>query len=467
MKKQHTILTADGSISLAPWLHGDTNLPKNFKSRLRYKSNDVFLETTRWTTLRSKPVALPTEIRRQGSVNSEAGPHCAAITSPNRGLNPNQTSAANALTAYFNSHGGIPMIFGGLTPQGLSQVAGEPVTAVQTNASAAITQFMGALTDGVPGERGISLAAGPAGFASYSSAKSGKTDRPARTVTITPDPDLWRWSVWGSGFGGVQFNGAGAVAGTAAATNRIYGAAVGADYRLAANTTLGFALGGGATSFNSFGLGSGSSDLFQAGLFLRQQLGASYLSASAAYGWQDVTTDRTLSASDHLQGRFNANSYAGRIEAGHRLSLAGFGITPYAAAQLSLLSLPGYRETAVTGPGTFALSFAGKDTTRLRSELGVRVDRQLTIAGLDLTLRAGAAWIANSNTKASATATFQTLPGASFLVKGASPDRNAVRTSAAAELKLSKALTLATAFEGEFANNSRSLGGKATLRYSW
>ena len=174
---------------------------------------------------------------------------------------------------------------------------------------------------------------------------------------------------------------------------------MGADYRLAANTTLGFALGGGATSFNIYGLGSGSSDLFAAGLFLRQQLGASYLSASAAYGWQDVTTDRTLSASDHLQGRFNANSYAGRIEAGHRLSLAGFGITPYAAAQLSLLSLPGYRETAVIGPGTFALSFAGKDTTRLRSELGVRVDRQLTIAGLDLTLRAGAAWIANSNTR--------------------------------------------------------------------
>ena len=52
-------------------------------------------------------------------------------------------------------------------------------------------------------------------------------------------------------------------------------------------------------------------------------------------------------------------------------------------------------------------------------------------------------------------------------MKGASPDRNALRTSAAAELKLSKALTLATAFEGEFARNSRSLGAKATLRYGW
>lgn len=174
-----------------------------------------------------------------------------------------------------------------------------------------------------------------------------------------------------------------------------------------------------------------------------------------------------IGTSEHLQGRFNANSYAGRIEAGHRLSLAGFSVTPYAAAQYSLLSLPGYRETALSGPGLFALAFAGKDTTRLRSELGLRLERQVDLAGFYLTLRAAAAWVATTNTKASASASFQTLPGASFLVKGAAPDRNALRTSAAAELKLSKALTLATTFEGEFAKNSRSLGGKAALRYTW
>ena len=284
VKKQHIIISAEDGISGTFGPKVDTNLPKNLKAGLSYSTSEVFLNLT---LDYSQPTTSPETTAKPGAPSSDssskadgkgqassgAGAASPAPTTPNRGLNPNQTSAANALTAYFNSNGGIPMIFGGLTAQGLSQVAGEPVTAVQTNASAAITQFMGALTDGVPGERGISLAAGPAGFASYSSAKSGKTDRPGRPVAITPDPDLWRWSVWGSGFGGVQFHGADAVAGTAAATNRIYGAAVGADYRLATNTTLGFALGGGATSFNSFGLGSGSSDLFQAGLFLRQQHG--------------------------------------------------------------------------------------------------------------------------------------------------------------------------------------------------
>ncbi len=293
------------------------------------------------------------------------------------------------------------------------------------------------------------------------------TRKGAMAPAITPDPDLWRWSVWAGGYGAAQFNGADAAAGTAATTNRIYGAMAGADYRIAQDTLAGFALGGGATSFNTFGLGSGTSDLFQAGAFIRQQMGRSYLTASAAYAWQDVTTDRSVAGLDRLQGRFNANSWSGRIEAGHRFGLASLGLTPYAAGQFSTLSLPGYRETALSGPGTFALAYAGQDTSRLRGELGLRADAQLMLAGKPLKLEAGAAWIRNGNTGTRALASFQTLPGASFSVSGTALDRNALRTTASAELSLSKSLTLATTLEGEFAPNSRSLGGKAALRYSW
>jgi uncharacterized protein with beta-barrel porin domain len=130
-------------------------------------------------------------------------------------------------------------------------------------------------------------------------------------------------------------------------------------------------------------------------------------------------------------------------------------------------SRPGYCETALSGPGTFALAYAGKDTTRLRGELGLRADALLVLAGKPLKLEAGAAWIRNGNVGTSALASFQTLPGASFLVGGTALDRNALRTTASAELRLSPSLTLATTLEGEFAQNSRSLGGKAALRYSW
>lgn len=60
----------------------------------------------------------------------------------------------------------------------------------------------------------------------------------------------------------------------------------GAAYTPSPGTSLGFALGGGGTSFGlSDGLGSGRSDLFQAGVFSRQALGyAGYLTGAFAYG---------------------------------------------------------------------------------------------------------------------------------------------------------------------------------------
>lgn len=451
--KQYTILNAAGGIVGTFGQKVDTNLPSGFKSALSYNTNNAFLDLTLDFT--------PTP----------PAPRPPVSPIPNQGLNPNQTAAANALTDFFNRTGGIPAVFGSLTPAGLSQASGEPATGVQQTSATMMNQFLGSLTAITPDGRGVPLAPAPTGFASYASARGQAGDLPTRkgamAPAITPDPDLWRWSVWAGGYGAAQFNGADAAAGTAATTNRIYGAMAGADYRIAQDTLAGFALGGGATSFNTFGLGSGTSDLFQAGAFIRQQMGRSYLTASAAYAWQDVTTDRSVAGLDRLQGRFNANSWSGRIEAGHRFGLASLGLTPYAAGQFSTLSLPGYRETALSGPGTFALAYAGQDTSRLRGELGLRIDAQLMLAGKPLKLEAGAAWIRNGNTGSHALASFQTLPGASFSVGGTALDRNALRTAASAELRLSPSLTLATTLEGEFASNSRSLGGKAALRYSW
>jgi hypothetical protein len=44
------------------------------------------------------------------------------------GLNANQTSAGNALTNFFNTTGGIPMVFGAMTPDGLTALSAEGST---------------------------------------------------------------------------------------------------------------------------------------------------------------------------------------------------------------------------------------------------------------------------------------------------------------------------------------------------
>jgi uncharacterized protein with beta-barrel porin domain len=173
-----------------------------------------------------------------------------------------------------------------------------------------------------------------------------------------------RWSVWAAGFGGSQSTDGNAAVGSNASTSRIYGTAVGADYRLSPSTLAGFAVAGGGTNFGVNNLGSGRSDLFQAGAYARRTAGDGYVTAALAYGWQDITTDRnvTMAGLDHLQANFRANAYSGRVEGGYRLVvpwIAEFGITPYAAGQAVRFDLPQYAEQVVSGATTFALGYSG------------------------------------------------------------------------------------------------------------
>ena len=92
------------------------------------------------------------------------------------------------------------------------------------------------------------------------------------------------WRVWASGFGGGQTTGGNAVTGSSTATSRVYGMAAGADYRYRA-TVAGFALAGGGTNFGVASGGSGRTDLFQAGAFIKHMAGSAYV-RSRGHGCQ-------------------------------------------------------------------------------------------------------------------------------------------------------------------------------------
>jgi uncharacterized protein with beta-barrel porin domain len=83
------------------------------------------------------------------------------------------------------------------------------------------------------------------------------------------------------------------------------------------------------------------------------------------------------------------------------------------------------------------------------------------------TLRGRFAWAHDYNTDRSIGATFQTLPGASFVVNGAAQSPDKALTAASAEVKWRSGFSLAATFEGEFSNNSSSYAGKGVARYSW
>jgi uncharacterized protein with beta-barrel porin domain len=342
-----------------------------------------------------------------------------------------------------------------------------------------MTQFMGVMTDPfAPGRAGGANAPGFAQEDASAYAASGKpranSEANATIYSKAPlarnyDP---RWSVWAAGFGGSQTTDGNLAAGSATSTSRIFGMAAGADYFFSPNTVAGFALAGGGTNFGVVNNGSGRSDLFQAGGFVRHTMGQAYLSGALAYGWQDVTTDRTVTIAgiDRLRAQFNANAFSGRAEGGYRfvsLWIGGVGITPYVAGQFTTFELPAYAESVVSGANTFALAYGAKSVTAPRSEIGARTDKSWALQNAILTLRGRAAWAYDYNTTSSIGATFQALPGASFVVNGAAQSHNKALTTASAEVNWLNGWSGAATFEGEFSDVSRSYAGKGVVRYQW
>ncbi|WP_308642776.1 autotransporter domain-containing protein [Mesorhizobium sp. GbtcB19] len=443
--KQYTILTA-GSITGefdATTLNG--NLPSGFHTSLSYDQTHAYLDL---------------------ELNF--------VPPPGSGLSVNQQNVADAVVGYFDTNGSIPIVFGGLTPAGLTQLSGEVGTGAEQATFYAMDQFLGLITDpfitgrGVPvGGASDTQATGGLGYAEEGEAKH---DAYAALSNEASRPVEQGWRAWAAGYGGSQLTDGNAIVGSNDTRTSLYGFAAGADYHLSPDTVAGFAVAGGGTRFSVDGQGSGRSDLFQAGAFFRHNAGAAYLTGALAYGWQDFTTDRfvTVSGTDHLRGEFDANAWSGRLEGGYRLAAGGIGFTPYAAAQFTAFDMPSYAEQAVGGSAdTFALAYNARNLTDTRAELGLRMDRSFAMADGDLTLRGRLAWAHDFNPDRNLTATFQTLPGASFVVNGAAMAQDSALVTAAVERKWLNGWSVAASFEGEFSDVTRSYSGKGVLRYAW
>ena len=395
------------------------------------------------------------------------------------GLNINQQNVANVLTNYFNSGGSLPVALANLSPAGLTQASGESGTGSQQTTFNAMNLFISLLTDvfgtgggGAPGATPYADDASANAYAATGRNARDKTTRDAFASIYRKAPVATfeqRWDVWAAGYGGSQATDGNAGLGSNTTSSSVYGAAVGLDYRFSPSTIAGFALAGGGTGFNVNGLGWGRSDLFQAGAFVRHTAGPAYVTAALAYGWQDVTTNRIVTAAgvDQLRAQFNANALSGRIEGGYRHASQWIGLTPYAAVQATMFSLPSYSEFAVVGSNVFALNYAAKDVTSTRTELGLRADKSFAAAGGLMTLRGRVAWAHDYNPERSVGAVFQTLPGSAFVVNGAAQARDSALTTAAVQMNWMNGWSASATFEGEFSNVSRSYAGKGVVRYAW
>ena len=461
VNRLYSILTAGGGVSgtFAPGVV-NINLPSGFRTNLSYDATHAYLNVS-------------LDLMQGSSTGSGAG----ASTGSGGRMSGNQQAVDNAMMNSFNANGGIPMVYGMLSAAGLTQASGELATGSQQVTFDAMSQFMDLLTDPFMSRAGGG--AEPAYSASVYTEEGEGADARKRTddafamfAKAPPRAFEPRWSVWGAAFGGSQTTNGNTIVGSNDATSRLYGMAVGADYQSAPRTLAGFALAGGGAGFGVNGLGTGRSDLFQAGIYLRHSDGRAYVSAALAYGWQDVTTNRyvTVAALDHLQAKFNANAYSGRIEGGYRFAVpatGNLGITPYAAAQLTTFDLPAYAERALSGTSAFALAYGGRSVTDTRSELGIRSDKSFALPKGILTLRGRFAWAHDYNPDRSIAAAFQSLPGTSFTVNGAAQAPDSAFITASAEVKCLNGWSVGVTFEGTFSNVTSGYAGRGVVRYQW
>jgi uncharacterized protein with beta-barrel porin domain len=424
------------------------NVPAGFAASLSYTPTDVFLNLT-------------------GTLGSSGG------------LGGNQQNVANGLNNFFNGGGALTPNFvpifglsGGNLTAALSQLSGEVATDSQQGAFQLMNQFLGLMVDPFANGRGGGPGGGATGFA------------PEQTSSLPPDialayasvlkappanaatPTDRRWNVWGQAYGGYNTANGNQALGTNNMTASTYGVASGVDYRVTPDTVVGFALAGGGTNWGlAQGLGTGRSDAFQGGIYGTTWSGPAYISAALAVASYEMTTNR-VALGDQLTANFNAQSYGGRLEGGYRYGLAGYGVTPYAALQTQWFHTPDYREMDLTGGG-FGLAYNGMTANDTRSELGARFDYLQQVDGMPRLLRARVAWAHDWVSNPSLTATFEVLPGASFIVNGAGVPSDSALIAAGATLQLNNHLSLEAKFDGQFANTSQIYAGTGTVRYAW
>ena len=465
VSRTYTILSAAGGLNGTTFNTLTTsNLPAGFTATLSYTATDAILNPT-------------ATLGQPGGPIGPSGPGALGTG----GLSGNQRGVANALNNFFNNGGTLPPAFvtifglnGGNLANALSQLSGEAATEAQQVAFQLTNQFLGIMLDPfVDGRSAFSAIGGGAiGFAPEREPLPEDIALAyAKLLKAPPKPASFeqRWSVWGAGYGGSnRTTGDTVVVGTHDLSARIAGGAAGLDYHVSRDSVVGFALAGGGTDWSlAQGLGGGKSDAFQAGVYGATRWGPAYVAAAFAFTNHWMSTDRFAFAGDHLTASFNAQSFGGRVESGYRFMTYYGGLTPYAAIQSQTFHTPGYTETDLTGGG-FPLAFNSRSATDTRSELGGRFDRLLLLnPDAALTLRARMAWAHDWISDPSLVPLFQTLPGASFIVNGATPAKNSALTSAGAELRLANGVTLLGKFDGEFASHSSTYAGTGTVRYAW
>lgn len=276
--------------------------------------------------------------------------------------------------------------------------------------------------------------------------------------------------LWSTVFAGHSSLDGDAALGTQKVVASVVGISFGADTQLDENTLVGSSVGTSRQTFSSSG-GNGNSEDLTFALYARRTLfGHAYVTAALGLGLHDVATRRTsLLFGSILAAGYHTYDFGGRIEGGYAFTIDDKTLlSPYAAFVGDSYHQPAYGETAVSGPGFLAASFAEKMIGVTHMELGTRLGRSFDLDdGKSLYLDALAAWEHELDDNPYINASFQAFPDTSFVVPGTRAARETALLGLGLRLQQDDRLTFGLRSDARVGRGTTVLSGTADLTYRW
>jgi outer membrane autotransporter protein len=427
--QRYTLLTATSGVSGT--FASLTGIPASLKGQLSYDTNNAYLTLSPNTLAPSLPDAPPNQQEPVGAID-------AAVTSgnvPPAGFQALYSLSGTAL------NGALDQISG--------QVGANTINAV----GQASLSFLNMTAQGGSGD---------GNFAPGSA--FGGADAPHRAQLGAGET-----RVWGAAYGGHVGLSADAATGAASLSASNVGLIGGVDMAWDEGLLAGVTFGLGRQNFSS-GNGTGTSDDIMIGVYARKDFGPLYVTAAIGYGSHHIETLRviTVSGTDVLQGKQHADDYGGRIEAGWRTALdEQFTLSPYFAVAAQSFESAAYAESALSGAPTFALSVAARSSTLGRTELGSGLSRDYETENGVMTADLRLAWAHQLDASPITQASFQTLPGASFLVTGVRPASDTALLGAGIQVQNRSGLFFGFKGESQLGAGTTILQGMGHLGWRW
>ena len=393
------------------------------------------------------------------------------------GMTPNQRAVGNALepgysptTLTGNAATFYANLLAATSVTVLNNLSGEGISAAQNAAFGVGSQFNNAMQNqGLfsPGANGLSVTV-PA--TAYAESRVARGHEAFASLNKTPvAQDASRWRIWTAGFGATQSLRGEADSGSASQSARSAGGVLGADWQIASDFRVGAAVGASESSFSVASLStSGRVSGGHAGLYAVKTWSAYYAAASVSYARFDNSTTRTIigaGPTEQAFGRFDGDQFSARFEAGWKQTYAGVNVTPFVAIEPAVLWQRGFTEA---GTNVLGLTVDSRTATSLPTFVGVQIDsRYLTSYGAVFAPYARVSWVHEFEPDRRVTATFITVPGATFTVDGARSASDAARLDAGARLTFHGVHTLFANFSGEWSDRTQSYSATGGLRAAW